>query len=339
MIKERKADHIRICLEEDVETGHHWDEVRLLHCALPEIDLEEVDTSITFLGRRLSAPLMVASMTGGIEDAVRINDNIAAACQNTGIGMGVGSQRAALEDPSLGPLFEIRRTAPDIFLYANVGAVQLNLGYDREEVARAAAMIGADAVALHLNPLHEACQPDGDTRFGGLLDKIREVCTLEIPVIGKETGTGISREVARTLGDAGISAIFCDGTGGTSFSRVETFRGGVGGFDEWGIPSPISVLECRGNLPIGAGGGIRSGVHMAAAIAMGADICEIALPVLHAATLSAEKVESVLRRFIREFRIAMFLTGCAKVDDLKGTPFILQGTMESWAAQRGLLEG
>ena len=339
MIMERKADHITICLEEDVETRNHWDEVRLVHRALPEIDLEDVDTSTTFLGRRFNAPLMVASMTGGIEDAVRINDNIAAACQSTGIGMGVGSQRTALEDPSLCPLFEIRPAAPDIFLYANVGAVQLNCGCGPEEVARAVEMIGADAVALHLNPLHEACQPDGDTRFGGLLDKIRETCTLEIPVIVKETGAGISREVARALEDAGVSAILCDGTGGTSFSRVETFRGGVGGFDDWGIPSPISVLECKGALPTGAGGGIRSGVHMAAAIAMGADICEIALPVLPAATRSAEKVASVIQRFIREFRIAMFLTGCAKIDDLKGAPFILQGATERWAVQRGLLEG
>ncbi|MFN3929561.1 MAG: type 2 isopentenyl-diphosphate Delta-isomerase, partial [Thermoflexus sp.] len=225
MISQRKADHIRINLEEDVSFGQlttGFERLRFVHRALPELDLQEVDLSTTFFGKTLKAPLLISSMTGGTEEAGRINRNLAEAAQARGIAMGLGSMRAALERPELLPTFQVRRYAPDILLFANLGAVQLNYGYTVDHCRRAVELVKADALILHLNPLQEALQPEGDTNFAGLLRKIEAVCkALPVPVVVKEVGWGISEEVARLLADAGVAAIDVAGAGGTSWSQVE----------------------------------------------------------------------------------------------------------------------
>src|SRR5215212_4847351 len=224
----RKGEHIRINLEEDVQSkgvSSGLERYRLVHMALPELDLNEVDTGTTFLGHSLRAPILVSCMTGGVERGREINQRLARAAQAHGCAMGVGSQRAAIEDPALAPLFRVRDVAPDILLLANLGAAQLNYGYGVDHCRRAVAMIDAGALALHLNPLQEALQPEGNVNFSGLLTKIEQVCrALEVPVIVKEVGWGVSARVARQLAEAGVAAIDVAGAGGTSWSEVEHHR-------------------------------------------------------------------------------------------------------------------
>ncbi|RLC57998.1 MAG: type 2 isopentenyl-diphosphate Delta-isomerase, partial [Chloroflexota bacterium] len=284
MHQQRKSDHIRINLQEDVDFKHlstGFERYRLVHCALPDLNLDAVDTSTTLLGKRLAAPLLISSMTGGTPEASAINQRLAEAAQAAGIGMGVGSQRAAIEDPALVDTYRVRHIAPDILLLANLGAIQLNYGYGPDECRRAIEMIEADALILHLNPLQEALQPEGETRFARLLPKIEAVCrALEVPVVVKEVGWGISEEVARRLAGAGVAAIDVAGAGGSSWSQVEMHRATTerhrrvaAAFADWGIPTAESLLMTRRGapgLPIIASGGIRDGIQMAKAIALGA---------------------------------------------------------------------
>jgi len=216
----RKADHIRINLEEDVRSGltTGLERYHFTHQALPELDLARVETQQALFGKTLRAPLLISSMTGGTEAARLINRTLAAAAQAAGIAMGLGSQRAAIEHPELAHTFQVREVAPDILLFANLGAVQLNYSYGLDEFRRAVEMIQADALVLHLNALQEAVQPEGDSNFSGLLKKIEAVCrALPVPVIGKEVGWGISEQAARQLASAGIAAIDVAGAGGTSW--------------------------------------------------------------------------------------------------------------------------
>jgi isopentenyl-diphosphate delta-isomerase len=335
-IKKRKDEHIRISLKRPVNTESNWHEVHLIHSCVPEVNLDSIDTSCNFLGHKLSAPLLVSSITGGMKLGMKINKNIARACQNLGLGMGVGSQRIAIENPELAETFQVRDVAPDIFLYGNVGAVQLNYGYWAEHVEKAIDMIQADAVALHLNPLHEAIQPEGDRNFENLLPRIKDVTRIKKPVIAKETGAGISRENALALKKVNVSALMVDGKGGTSFSKVEGFRGGrmIDLFGEWGIPTPISVMECRDILPVVSGGGVRNGLHMAKSIALGAELCQMALPPLAPAMRSYREVEDFLKQKIDEFKTAMFLTGSGSVRELKKKKTVLSGFVLEWANQR-----
>lgn len=327
----RKGEQLRINLEEDVRfkgvsTG--LEDYFFVHQALPEINLAEVDTSATLFGKKLMAPLIISSMVGGVDVAEEINRNLARAAQEVGVGMGVGSQRAAIEDPELASTYQVRDIAPDILLFANLGAVQLNYGYGVAECRRAVEMIGADALILHLNPLQEALQPGGNTDFSNLVSKIGQVCReLPVPVIVKEVGWGISREVARKLAGAGVSAIEVAGAGGTSWSEVEKFRAAsetgrnvAVAFAQWGIPLAESITMARQaayRLPIIASGGIRTGVDVAKAISLGADMAGIAGPLLKAATFSAGAVKTVLTEIIETLRIAMFCTGARNVAELK----------------------
>lgn len=338
-IKKRKDEHIYISLKKPVGTESNWHEVNLIHNSLPEVDLDKIDTGCKFLGHKLSAPLLVSSITGGMKLGMKINKNIAQACQNLGLGMGVGSQRIAIENPKLAYTFQVRDVAPEIFLYGNVGAVQLNYGYWAEHIEKAIDMIDADAVALHLNPLHEVIQPEGDKNFENLLPRIKDVTKIKTPVIAKETGAGICREVAISLKKVGVSAIMVDGKGGTSFSKVEGFRGGrmVDLFGEWGIPTPISLLECKETLPLVSGGGVKNGLHMAKSIALGADICQMALPPMEPAMKSYRAVENFLKKKIYEFKTVMFLTGSSNVKELKKKKTVLSGFVYEWAQQRKLL--
>ena len=332
----RKQDHIRIVREEDVAAKgvtSGWARYRFRHCALPELDLHEIDTGTTFLGKRLSAPLLISSMTGGTAEAEQINIQLATAAESLGVAMGVGSQRAALRNPAVARTYDVRRVAPTAVLLANLGAVQLNYGYGVAECRRAVEMIAADALILHLNPLQEAVQPEGDTNFKGLLPKIEAVCReIEVPVIVKEVGNGISAAVARRLVDAGVSAIDVAGAGGTSWSEVERFRHTsdqgrsiAGLFAGWGIPTAEAIAEVRDALPttplIGSGG-IRSGLDVAKAIALGADLAGSAAPHLlrTGAAHDAQAIIDGLRGLVQELRITMFLVGAPDIAALRCTP-------------------
>ncbi|MCA9986294.1 MAG: type 2 isopentenyl-diphosphate Delta-isomerase, partial [Anaerolineales bacterium] len=293
----RKADHIRINLEEDVyfrqlTTG--LERYFFMHQALPELDLAAVDTSCTLFGKTIPQPLLISSMTGGTEAAEQINLTLAEAAQAAGLAMGLGSQRAALEDESLARSYQVRRVAPDILLFANVGAVQLNYGYGLSHCQRAVDMVEADALILHLNVLQEAVQPEGDGNFAGLLGKIEQICRqLPVPVIAKEVGWGFSREAAQQLLSAGVAALDVAGAGGTSWSQVEMYRAPTakharvaGAFVDWGIPTAVSLRYCREaapHLPVFASGGIRNGIDVAKCIALGANLVGIAGDFLRAA--------------------------------------------------------
>jgi len=338
MIEQRKADHIRINLEENVgfdqlTTGlEHY---RFVHQALPELKLAEVDLSTTLFGHSLRAPLLISSMTGGTERAQVINRNLAAAAQEAGIAMGLGSMRAALEDPSLAESFRVRPTAPDILLFANLGAVQLNYGYTVDHCRRAVEMVEADALFLHFNPLQEALQPEGDTNFAGLLKKVEEVCRrLEVPVVAKEVGWGFSEETARRLADAGVAAIDVAGAGGTSWSQVEMHRAEntvrrqvAATFVDWGIPTAESIRMVRQgapHLPIIASGGLRNGLDAAKAIALGARLVGMAGPFLKAAVISVGAVLEVIEVTTAELRTTMFCIGAASLDELRDTPHLIR---------------
>jgi isopentenyl-diphosphate Delta-isomerase len=334
-ISSRKSDHIRINLEEDVHSSltTGLENYRFIHEALPEIDLNQVDLSQILFQKRVLLPMLVSSMTGGTSEAGRINQVLAEAAQEAGIAMGVGSQRAALEHPEVAETFRVRRYAPDIVLLANLGAVQLNYGYALEHCQRAVDMIEADALILHLNPLQEAVQPEGDTRFAGLVGKIAQVCRLlPVPVIVKEVGWGISEKSARLLADAGVTAIDVAGAGGTSWSQVEKFRiqdeslaRVAGAFRNWGIPTAESIQMVHRTAPevlVFASGGLRSGVDIAKCIALGANLGGMAGPFLKAAARSIEVTLQTIAEVRRELQICMFAAGAANINQLQKTPLI-----------------
>ncbi len=332
-LTERKADHIRINLEEDVRSrlSTGLEKYRFEHQALPELDLDEVDTRVQVFGRTLNAPILISSMTGGTEEAARVNRHLAEAAQAMGVAMGVGSQRVALEHPERAASFQVRAWAPDVLLFANLGAVQLNYGYTVDHCRRAVEMIQADALILHLNPLQEALQPEGETRFSGLLKKIEAVCkALEVPVVVKEVGWGISGRVARMLADAGVAAIDVAGAGGTSWSQVEMHRAPddwharlAAVFVDWGIPTAESLVQVREavpHLPVFASGGLRTGVDLAKVLALGATLGGFAGPLLRVAVHSAEAVLKELRLLHAQLRVAMFAVGAQNLEALRQAP-------------------
>lgn len=334
----RKADHIRINLEEDVQSGvtNGLEMYRFVHQALPELNLTDVDTRTQFLGKSLAAPLLISSMTGGTEHARKINRTLAAAAQQAGIAMGLGSQRAAIEQPELGISFRVRDVAPDILLFANLGAVQLNYAYTVEHCRRAVEMIEADALILHFNALQEALQPEGDTRFAGLLKKVETVCRmLPVPVIAKEVGWGFSEEAARLLASAGIAAIDVAGAGGTSWSQVEMFRHDdpalqrvAAAFRDWGIPTAESIQLVRNgapNLPVIASGGLRTGIDIAKCLALGASIGGLAGPFLRAAVDGVDAVSARIDQLIHELRVCMFAAGAGDIAALKAIRLVRTG--------------
>ena len=336
MHQQRKSDHIRINLQENVDFKHvstGFERYRFVHCALPDLNLEDTDTSTTLLSKHLAAPLLISSMTGGTPEARTINQQLAEAAQAAGVGMGLGSQRAAIEDPTLADTYRVRHIAPDILLLANLGAVQLNYGYGPDECRRAVEMVEADALILHLNPLQEALQPEGDTHFAGLLSKIEAVRrVLEVPVIVKEVGCGLSEQVAHQLADAGVAALDIAGAGGSSWSQVEMHRATTdhqrqvaAAFADWGVPTAESLLMVRRSapgLPIIASGGIRDGVQMAKAIALGATACGIAGPFLRAASESTTAVADLIATLVTQLRVAMFAIGAADIPALQRASII-----------------
>lgn len=329
--KARKADHIRINLEENVQfprlsTG--LERFRFVHEALPELDMTQIDLSVDLFGHAVRAPLLISSMTGGTEAAERINLNLAIGAQARGIAMGVGSQRTGLEVDGTAGSFRVRLVAPDILLFANLGAGQFNKGYTVDHCRRAVDMIEADALILHLNPLQEAVQADGDWNWAGLLGKIGQVCAaVGVPVVAKEVGWGINGRLARRLADVGVAAIDVAGSGGTSWTEVEYHRAPserlrriARTFADWGIPTADSLIQVRQaapELPAIASGGIRDGIDVAKCVALGATLVGLASPFLRAATVSDEAVVDAIDLLADELRIAMFCTGAGDVTALR----------------------
>ena len=331
--QKRKKEHLELCLDtarvsSSSSTG--LETYRFVHNALPELDIDEIDIGTTFLGKRLKAPILISSMTGGFDLARRVNRNLAAAAQRLGLAMGVGSQRVAIEEPSAAKSFQVRDLAPDILLLGNLGAVQLNYGYDVEQCRRAVAMIRADGLILHLNVLQEAVQPEGNRNFKGLTAKIAAVCReLDVPVVAKEVGNGISVDAAMRLQRAGVKAIDIAGKGGTSWSAVEAQRAARQGlradtaFADWGIPTEAALISVRKALPdiqLVASGGIRSGVDMAKSIALGADLAALGQPLLAAALESADKVVEFLAGVIHELKVSMLCVGAKDLRQLRQAP-------------------
>lgn len=330
-IEDRKTEHIRINLDKDVQfprlkTG--FERYRFLHQALPELNLSDVDSTVRLFGKTLTAPILISSMTGGTDLAMRLNVNLAEAAQANGVALGVGSQRAAIKNEDLDYTYHVRQVAPDILLFGNIGAVQFNYGYGVDECRRAVDMIEADALILHFNVLQEAVQPEGDTDFSGLIAKVDEVCRLlEVPVIAKEVGWGFSEQNVRDLANAGVAAIDVAGSGGTSWSEVEYHRAPTAfhaqvaaAFADWGIPTTDAIqYAVRGapHLPIIASGGLRDGIDIAKSIALGALIGGMAGPFLKAADESAEAVDELIRILTTQFRVAMLSSGSRTIHDLR----------------------
>ncbi|MCH3978324.1 MAG: type 2 isopentenyl-diphosphate Delta-isomerase [Candidatus Methanomethylophilus sp.] len=344
-IRSRKADHIDICLKERVAPDHcYWDDVKLVHNAMPEIDMDDIDMTADVLGKKLAFPMVVTAITGGFPGAKKINSNIAEACAELGIGMGVGSERAGVRgvDPET---YSVIKDFDVPLVIGNIGAPQLvkqksGEPFTDEMVKAAADLIDADYIAVHLNFLQEVIQPEGDRCGAGIRDRIRDLA-LRYPIIVKETGAGIDRYTAERLKGIGVRGLDIAGMGGTSFSAVEMYRASMIGDDalaemgntffDWGIPAPAALAECRASrLPLIASGGILDGTHVAAAVAMGAEAAGVAHAVLREATESADAVKKKLMLFREELRAAMMLTGSANIKQLAEARHFVAGETREW---------
>lgn len=332
-ISKRKNDHIRINLTEDIHSRVDvgFDSYYFRHNALPEISLASISLDSNFLGKKINAPLLISSMTGGTEEGDKINARFAETAEDVGIPMGVGSQRIDIQSGDTKKSITMRKYAPSIPLYANIGAVQLNYGLTLDDCKRVIELIQGDALILHLNPLQEALQPEGQTNFEGLLTKIENICRhIEIPVIVKEVGWGISFEVARKLISAGVTCIDVAGAGGTSWAMVEKFRNSSQNcidisdhFKDWGIPTAECVSQIHNEFPttpLIASGGIKRGIDIAKSIALGANIAGVAGVLFRAAAISTESIVDKVNEFIEELRISMFVVGAQDLATLSRIP-------------------
>ena len=350
-IKQRKKEGIDIPLQKNVQaktTSTYLEYVRLVHNALPELDYEDIDTSMTFLGKRFSAPLIIDSMTGGTDEATIINGRLGELAEKYGFGMGLGSQRAGLKSEELAATYSIaRKNAPNAFLIANIGGAQLSKGLTVDEAKRIVKMIRADALAVHLNPLQELVQPEGEPRYKRVLGQISELAkTIDVPLIVKEVGAGISKEVAIKLEMANVSAINIAGAGGTSWAGVEKLRaeslkddlkkhlGEM--FWDWGIPTAASLIEVRHavKLPLIASGGLRNGLEVAKCIALGASMAAMAYPFLQAAAHSREGLFAFADTILAELKSTMFLVGAKNIAALASSRYILTGMLAHEVSSR-----
>ena len=344
VIKQRKREGIVIPLTRNVqakESSTYLEYVKLIHNALPEIDFDAVDTSQKFLGHNFKAPIIIDSMTGGTPEATKINSRLALAAQKFGLGMGLGSQRVGLLSSELAETYSIARSnAPNAFLVANIGGAQLSKGLKIKDIKNMIQMIEADALVVHLNPLQELIQPEGEPKYKGVLSKIKEICSnFDIPIIVKEVGAGISMDVAKRLQSAGVSAINVAGSGGTSWAGVEKLRAETAHdsnkinlgelFWDWGIPTAVSLIEVRKSvkIPVIASGGIRNGLEIAKCVALGANMCGMAFPFLRHASKSLESLYEFTSRTLIELRSAMFLVGSKNINQLGKTRFMVTGEL------------
>ncbi len=354
-VKQRKIEHVTVALGQDVSAPQraNWSDVRFVHQALPEVDLDGIDTSVSFLNRRLRYPLFISSLTGGHPDVTIINRNLARAAETYGLALGVGSQRAAIVNPDVADSYAItRETAPNAFLIANIGAPQLiaqakHKAFTPEQVQQAIDMISANALAVHMNSLQEAAQPEGDRRAVGEADALRKVVQqVHIPVIAKETGAGVSREQAMLLRSCGVSAIDVGGAGGSSMAVMEAARSQSRGdehtmnigllYRDWGIATPIAVVEAgSAKLPLISTGGVRNGLDIARALALGATLVGMGFPFLKAASESYESVCELLEKVIAELKVAMQLSGAATIEQLRQVDVVVMGETREWLTLRG----
>lgn len=340
MTSDRKLEHLLLCANCDVEyrgksTG--FEDIELIHKALPEVDKEKIDISTEFFGKKMDIPLIISAITGGHPAAFKINKELAKAADRMNIGMGVGSQRAAVENPDLVSTYSVvRKYAPEALLIGNIGAPQI------EYAEKAASMIEADALAIHLNTLQEAIQPEGDIDASNYISSIEKITsTIEMPVIAKETGAGIAKEEAITLEEAGVTAIDVAGSGGTSWAAVETYRakdsymGNL--YWDWGIPTAVSTVEvCESvNIPVISSGGIRNGLEAAKALALGAEAVGIALPLLKDAYKGYEAVIRSIKQFEDSLKVAMFLVGASNIEELRKSNLLIRGKTRGWLEDRG----
>ncbi|MCC6017565.1 MAG: type 2 isopentenyl-diphosphate Delta-isomerase [archaeon YNP-LCB-003-016] len=355
MIERRKTDHIEICYSYDVEFKNVktlFEDVTLIHDPSPQINLDDIDLTVNFLGHKLSAPIIISAMTGGSEKSHKINSIIASVVEKLGIGMGVGSQRIAIEKPDLSYTFSVvREVAPSAFIIGNLGSAQLCLGYGLDEARKAVDMINADALAIHFNPLQEAVQHEGEPFYSNVLEKVKSLSLfLGVPLIAKETGSGFSMEAALKICNAGFSAIDVAGAGGTSWAAVEYYRSISMGdedsahlaysFWDWGIPTAASLCEVKSvtDIPIIASGGIRSGIDAAKALALGANCVGLALPIIKLVLERGfDGVYNFIKNFINELKIAMFLVNARHVEDLRKSPIVITGRLYEWLHSRGIL--
>ncbi|MGQ4892136.1 MAG: type 2 isopentenyl-diphosphate Delta-isomerase [Candidatus Njordarchaeia archaeon] len=351
MITNRKDEHIDIVINKRVESDitTWFDSIHLIHISLPESNLHKISIEAELLGRKFNAPVLIEGMTGGTKRGAEINKNLAKVAKELNIPMMVGSQRVTVENRELEWTFKIaREEGDDIFLIGNIGAAQL-LEYDLEEIMRAINMVDADALAIHLNPLQESVQPEGDSNFEGILAKIKYISEeLSVPIIVKETGAGISKEVAEMLLDTNIKAIDVAGLGGTSWSAIEVYRAKKYGektkamlgkeFWNWGIPTAASVIEVKSvvgdKIEVIASGGIRNGQDIAKAIAIGADFGGMARPLLLALNESYEALKEFILKIFYEIRNIVFLTGSKNLYDLRNKPVIIFPPLKYWLESR-----
>jgi isopentenyl-diphosphate delta-isomerase len=344
IIKQRKKDGIDIPLQKNVQartTSTYLEHVKLVHNALPEIDYDDIDLSTAFLGHRFSAPLIIDSMTGGTDEATVINGRLGELAEKYGFGMGLGSQRAGLKSEELASTYAIaRKNAPNAFLIANIGGAQLAKGLTVDDAKKIVKMIRANALVVHLNPLQELVQPEGEPKYAGVLARITElVKDIDVPVIVKEVGAGISREVATKLELAGVSAVNVAGAGGTSWAGVEKVRAEMMKNDikkhlgelfwDWGIPTAASLVQTRRavKLPLIASGGLRNGLEVAKCVALGASMAAMAYPFLRAASQSRESLFAFADTVLAELKSTMFLVGAGSVQSLASSRDILTGAL------------
>lgn len=344
IIKQRKKDGIDIPLQKNVQaktTSTYLEYVKLVHNALPELDIDDVDISTKFLGKTFGAPIIIDSMTGGTDEATVINGRLGQLAERYGFGMGLGSQRAGLKNEELAATYSIaRKNAPNAFLIANIGGAQLAKGLTIDEARKIVKMIDANALAVHLNPLQELVQPEGEPRYKGVLGKISDLAkTMDVPVIVKEVGAGISKEVAIKLEMAGVAAINIAGAGGTSWAGVEKLRAEAMKdelkrhlgemFWDWGIPTAASLIEARRavKLPLIASGGLRNGLEVGKCMALGASMAAMAYPFLRTAAQSLESVFAFADTIVAELKSTMFLVGAEDISALARSRYILTGAL------------
>ena len=358
-VKQRKIEHVNIALGQDISVAQsaNWNDIQFVHQALPEVDLDGIDTSISFLGHKLRYPLFISSLTGGHDDVTSINRNLARAAEHYGLALGVGSQRAGIVNPEVINSYAItREQAPKTFLIANIGAPQLiaqphHAPFTIEQVERAVTMIGANALAVHMNSLQEATQPEGDRRTLGEAAALKTLTEkVSVPVIAKETGAGVCREQALLLRSCGVAAIDVGGAGGSSMSAMEAERSKARGdekthtigmlFRDWGIATPVSIVEAKvAGLPLISTGGVRTGLDMARALALGATLVGIGFPFLKAASQSYDAVCELLETIVAELKVAMQLSGAASIEQLQQTDIVVTGETRNWLSMRGFEEG